>query len=294
MDWKRGFGIGLMFIGIYLIAVNGGITGNVIGFGDGEGNNVLGFLGIVVFLVGAFFSFIARKSGVPVPKKLEDIVQVVEYGNSIDNPNYQHFDDPDEIILDSNAVISLYHGFSSENDRILGDIFDNPQYELTVPESVLNELKGLSTSSQRSRSGKKQTIPRKVFSYIYNRAHSDPHYNLEPDVDYSDNQIDYLRRKWDDFSDTREGRRLVHGIGKDFQSDLINVADGKVAMLAYERAVIDGKNVFVFTDDAALKGVLREMNRDLTRDQKPNIIYGGFEDWKAYYSGYSSESAVAA
>jgi rRNA-processing protein FCF1 len=293
MNWKKGFGIGLMFVGLFLIVVNAGITGNVIGFSEANSFEVLGYLGVIVFLVGSFFIFMAKKRGVPMPGGLEDIVQVVEYefDRSADNPDYRQFEDPDEIILDSNSIISLYHGFNSQNDRILAQIFDNPNYRITVPESVLNELRGLSTSRGRSIDGRKQTIPKKVFNYIFNRVKNNPNYSLESDVDYAPNQIDYLRRKWDDFGDTREGRRLIHGIGKDFNKDLINVADGKIAITAYEKA-LNGDGIFVFTDDTALKGVLREMNRDLSKDKKPNIIYGGMKDWEKYYAGYSA-SAVA-
>lgn len=66
MNWKRGFGIGLMFVGVYLIVINGSITGNVIGFGESYGNNILGFLGIMIFLIG-FFLIVATAT-------IEDVV----------------------------------------------------------------------------------------------------------------------------------------------------------------------------------------------------------------------------
>jgi len=58
MDWKKGFGIGLMFIGLFLIVVNTGITGNIIGIRNLNAENVLGFFGVIVFLIG-FFLIIA-------------------------------------------------------------------------------------------------------------------------------------------------------------------------------------------------------------------------------------------
>jgi len=51
MNWKRGFGIGLMFVGIYLSLINGTITGNIIGIGN---SNILSIFGIIVFLLGLF------------------------------------------------------------------------------------------------------------------------------------------------------------------------------------------------------------------------------------------------
>ena len=51
MNWKRGFGIGLIFIGIYLSLINGTITGNIIGIGS---SNILSIFGIIVFLLGLF------------------------------------------------------------------------------------------------------------------------------------------------------------------------------------------------------------------------------------------------
>ena len=54
MNWKKGFGIGLLFIGLFLIVVNAGITGNVVGISDTNSFEVLGYLGVIVFLVGIF------------------------------------------------------------------------------------------------------------------------------------------------------------------------------------------------------------------------------------------------
>lgn len=55
-----------MFVGVYLIVINGSITGNVIGFGESYGNNILGFLGIMIFLIG-FFLIVATAT-------IEDVV----------------------------------------------------------------------------------------------------------------------------------------------------------------------------------------------------------------------------
>ena len=54
MNWKRGFGIGLMFFGTYLVIINGTINGNVIGFGD---ENIFGMFGFFIFFIGILFIF---------------------------------------------------------------------------------------------------------------------------------------------------------------------------------------------------------------------------------------------
>jgi hypothetical protein len=60
MDWKRGFGIGLLFISIFLIATNKVITGNIIGI---KNQTPLGIFGIIVFLIGLSLIIISKKSG---------------------------------------------------------------------------------------------------------------------------------------------------------------------------------------------------------------------------------------
>lgn len=60
MNWKRGFGIGLLFIGIFLIAINKTITGNAIGIREQDS---LAIFGIIVFLIGLSLIAISNKSG---------------------------------------------------------------------------------------------------------------------------------------------------------------------------------------------------------------------------------------
>tara|TARA_Y100000310_G_C20494688_1_gene720949 strand:- start:46 stop:537 length:492 start_codon:yes stop_codon:yes gene_type:complete len=60
MNWKRGLGIGLLFISIFLIAINKTITGNIIGTKE---QDLLGILGVIVFLIGISLIAISNRSG---------------------------------------------------------------------------------------------------------------------------------------------------------------------------------------------------------------------------------------
>lgn len=58
MNWKKGFGIGLLFIGVFIIFTSRVLTGAVIG---AKPENYLGILGILVFVVGIVILFLERE-----------------------------------------------------------------------------------------------------------------------------------------------------------------------------------------------------------------------------------------
>jgi len=57
MNYKRGLGIGLIFIGLFVVLTSKIITGAVIGF---RPENYLGLVGVLVFVVGVFLVLISR------------------------------------------------------------------------------------------------------------------------------------------------------------------------------------------------------------------------------------------
>lgn len=57
MYWKRGLGIGLIFIGLFIILTNSFITGAVIGF---QPQNYLGLFGIIIFISGILLLIVSR------------------------------------------------------------------------------------------------------------------------------------------------------------------------------------------------------------------------------------------
>lgn len=57
MNYKRGLGIGLIFVGLFIVLTSRVITGAVIGF---QPENYLGLFGVLVFLVGVFLVFVSR------------------------------------------------------------------------------------------------------------------------------------------------------------------------------------------------------------------------------------------
>jgi len=80
MGWKRGLrislGIGLVFIGIFIILTARIITGAVIGF---QPYNYLGLLGILVFIIGVFL-IVASGIGERLEEKLGESIRVYESG----------------------------------------------------------------------------------------------------------------------------------------------------------------------------------------------------------------------
>jgi len=60
MGWKRGLGVGLLFVGAFIILTGKVITGAVIGIGE---ESYLGLLGLLVFIIGVFLVVISRVGG---------------------------------------------------------------------------------------------------------------------------------------------------------------------------------------------------------------------------------------
>lgn len=75
MDWKRGFGIGLMLIGLFLTLTSKIITGAIIGKGGPE--NYLGLFGLLVFIIGAFLIVVSKIGG--LEKELGEVEKSAVY-----------------------------------------------------------------------------------------------------------------------------------------------------------------------------------------------------------------------
>ena len=57
-SWKKGFGISLIIVGVFIVLIGKAITGAVIGFSS---ENYLSLLGIIVFVVGIALMFEGRR-----------------------------------------------------------------------------------------------------------------------------------------------------------------------------------------------------------------------------------------
>ena len=57
LTWKRGLGIGLLFIGLFMALTSRVLTGAVIG-SLSEQKNYIGVFGLIVFIVGVFLVFV--------------------------------------------------------------------------------------------------------------------------------------------------------------------------------------------------------------------------------------------
>jgi len=58
MNFKRGLGIVLIFIGLFMVVITKNITGAVIGFGP---ENYAGFFGVLIFVIGVFLVFVSAE-----------------------------------------------------------------------------------------------------------------------------------------------------------------------------------------------------------------------------------------
>lgn len=119
MNWKRGLGVGLIFIGFFICLTAGVITGAVIGFSS---ENYLGLFGVFVLVGGILLLLIA--------KTLEEIISVPEFEERIE------IREPDSnkisLILDTSAI-SVYP--PHEVEKIISH-YKN----VFVPNSVLGEI----------------------------------------------------------------------------------------------------------------------------------------------------------
>jgi len=282
--WKRGLGIGLIFVGLFIVLTGKAITGAVIGFGA---ENYLSLLGILVFIVGVFLLFLTKESVVS-QLSLEDIVDGIMGKEIINQGEYNFYtyfgeewraSDP-LLILDASSVIDLA---GREEEGILG----NSNLEIYLLGHVKKELDGLTRTKQTKR--RTQKADRRIMNYIYSLCDPKkcPNFHEVEDSRLTKDQENHLGRWWNQYTLTSEGQRTTQG--KNFERGLSEVADGKIAIYAYEQARA-GKNIFVFTEDGALKGIIGEINKELHGDGYPLIIAGGMND----YEKYSHRETVAA
>lgn len=82
MYWKRGLGIGLSFIGLFIILTNKFITGAVIGF---QPQNYLGLFGIIIFISGILLLIISRVGSLEEEVKE---VRIYDSGKGDDDKRY--------------------------------------------------------------------------------------------------------------------------------------------------------------------------------------------------------------
>lgn len=82
MYWKRGLGIGFIFIGLFIILTNSFITGAVIGF---QPQNYLGLFGIIIFISGILLITISKIGSLEEEVKE---VNVYDSGKGDDNKRY--------------------------------------------------------------------------------------------------------------------------------------------------------------------------------------------------------------
>jgi len=125
MNWKRGLGIGLVFVGIFIMLTSVVITGNVVGFGSSD---YLGLFGVLMFIVGAVLIFVSQQT---LEEKLhEDSVDMPVFLErvSLKEPNRKKR----ALILDTSVLVEYSPEFI--------DYVTNNE-EVYVPDSSIEEVK---------------------------------------------------------------------------------------------------------------------------------------------------------
>lgn len=114
LDWKKGLGIGLIFIGIFIIATARTLTGAVVGV---EKQNLLGLVGVVILSTGIILLSLEKHVGY----ETEDIIKIMKHAGR------------DAVfVLDSSGAIDY-----GREVHYLVDICKDRVY---VPNEVLKEL----------------------------------------------------------------------------------------------------------------------------------------------------------
>jgi len=133
MDWKRGFGVGLMLIGLFITLTSRVITGAVIGF---QPMNYLGLLGIFIFIFGAFLILASGTSILEEKVKSGDIAvyDSMKGKKETDDESRYFMKDPKHIFT-SYGDISL-----SDFGEMYGIIKDDPELLKKARESYGREL----------------------------------------------------------------------------------------------------------------------------------------------------------
>ena len=160
MSWKRGLGIGLIFVGLFVVVTNAVITGAVIGFNP---ENYLGLLGIFLFIIGIFLTVVGTASSAggleEHVERLGSRIAVYETrrGHKKEKDNTYYMTDPN-IFLTDKGNISL-------ND--FKDVYDIVKRDPELLERA-REVYGKSLLSiAQSRDKNKAEIAREFLKVLY-------------------------------------------------------------------------------------------------------------------------------
>jgi len=131
MDWKRGFGIGLIFFGMIIILTSKVITGAVIGF---RPSNFLGLFGFLVFVMGIFLVLTQNlESRLEVPGLSKDKIGKLEVDSSAHSViNY--------IKLNNRLKDMESKGLRGVSSDMIAGRFLTHEEELKIYKTVINNL----------------------------------------------------------------------------------------------------------------------------------------------------------
>ncbi|MEK6872908.1 MAG: hypothetical protein AABW90_02765 [Nanoarchaeota archaeon] len=160
MSWKRGLGIGLIFVGLFVVVTNAVITGAVIGFNP---ENYLGLLGIFLFIIGIFLTVVGTASSAggleEHVERLGSRIAVYETrrGHKKEKDNTYYMTDPN-IFLTDKGNISL---------RDFKDVYDIVKRDPELLERARNVYGKSLLSIAQSRDKNKAEIAREFLKILY-------------------------------------------------------------------------------------------------------------------------------
>jgi len=123
MNWKRGLGIGLIFIGLFIVLTGKVITGNAVGLGS---ENYLGLFGLLIFIIGVFFMIVSGLEG-----KVKGAEFKLEHEEAHSATGYERLRKSYKLTEslgtspeDSKAWVTVYHAFMRGKTPNLKEGFD--------------------------------------------------------------------------------------------------------------------------------------------------------------------------
>ena len=276
MGWKINFGIGLIFVSLFIILTGGVITGAVIGF---QPQNYLGLFGLLIFVVGIFLIVIER---------LEDKLGRRSYEThqqAHNAANYQRLKDRllemQRLKIQGVSPETPTGRYLSENEEqnIYNIIWQNLPDEIKKSKDLEISISG-SLSRHKERRGKRQAGKFEIEEPL----ESDQFYLSDVDISIAGrNAFDYIESKW--------GSAVIKGGNKKGQGgQLKDIATYKISNQEYlnrrenelgymqeapswMKNILRGLSQYHFAGEKRPVNIKFFKNQETIRDKPRDILY---------------------
>jgi|SRR3989344_3215974 len=217
MDYKRGLGIGLIFMGLFLILTGNIITGAVIGTSP---ENYLSLIGVVIFITGIFLILVSglekrvEASFGQEHEEAHDYANYQRLKNRLSEMRAQKLRGTEPVKVPIGRYLSRH-----EEKKIYDIIWKNLPEEIKNSEDLEMSISGsLSIAREGKRKPGKYDIPEQLSS--------DQFYLSDVDVSIAGQKaFDYIESKW--------GSAVIRGGGRRGGGKLRNTATYKITNEEY-------------------------------------------------------------